>query len=137
MVFRCFIDINDSSITEKSLSDRLRNWEWFTIPPFIDMNIDKVDAGFGTKEWLLHTTLQDIIKEKKSSDYWNNIGNEILASFEKPAKVGIYLDRDIVFFKESPGYDSFYNVNLTVTKVKENPPFDFSGDDLSTDSRFW
>ena len=133
---RIYIYINDSSISENQISDLVEIWSFFNTPPFTVMHINKIDAGFGTKEWCLRAPLPNGISEKNRT-YWQNVGEEIFESFKMPLKVNLILDREPVFSKESSDYDTFYGIHLQATKVRATSPFDFSGDDLSNDPMFW
>ncbi|MBD5379284.1 MAG: hypothetical protein HDR74_05235 [Bacteroides sp.] len=133
---RIYIDINDLSISENQITDLVETWSFLNTPPFTLLHINKVDAGFGTKEWCIRAPLPNWIS-KKNRSYWQNVGEEIFNSFKLPLKVNIILDREPVFSKISPDYDALYSIHLQVTKVRDTPPFDFSGDDLSNDHRFW
>ena len=133
---RIYIDINDLSISEYQISDLVETWSFFNTPPFTSLHINKVDAGLGTKEWCIRASLPNWISEKNRS-YWQNVGEEIFNSFKLPLKVNLILDREPVFSKISPDYDALYSIHLQAIKVRDTPPFDFSGDDLSNDHRFW
>jgi hypothetical protein len=125
IILRCYVDINDDSTTEESLSQLAVKWEFFQKPPFTMMQIDRVYASWGRYEFLLSAELPSIIKEKEI-DYWKNIISEISESIKSPNKVNLYLDHTFISSSSTKDYDEWFGIELSVSKVQDTPKRGYS-----------
>jgi hypothetical protein len=119
-----FINIYDISITEEVIANKLSK-----IPIFHGGRLHK--SPDNRYCWIVNTTFSDEFKNHYTQSHWNFIGDNIHKLFDVPIYVSIYANNISVY----PNYQK-KNKTERVSKVKETL-FDFSGDDISTDLRFW
>ncbi len=124
MKVQIFINIDDMSITEEIIVKKLSKMSMLH-----GGRLHKSpDNRYG---WIVNTTFSDEFKNHYTQSHWNFIGDNIHKLFDVPIYVSIYANNISVY----PNYQK-KNKTERVSKVKETL-FDFSGDDISTDHRFW
>ena len=118
MVFRCYID-SHQTLTEYFLRTIFQNQRLFA-----EYKICKVEAGWGTKEWLVYSDAGRCL----ANDFnWDYIGNSIYNALPAPSTISIYMDKIAVFHKTHNEFDPWRNTDLKVSRVKSTY-FDFSGE---------
>ena len=124
MKIAIFINIDDISVTEEIIANKL-----IKIPILqggrLHKSPDKRDC------WILNTTFNDEFKNHYTQSFLNYLGDNIHKLLEVPVYVSIWANNRSVY----PNNQKKYKTEK-VSKVKETL-FDFSGDDISTDPRFW
>lgn len=118
MVFRCYID-SHQTLSEDFLIAIFQKQRLFA-----EYKICKVEAGWGSKEWLVYSDAGRCL----ANDFnWDYIGNNIYKALPTPSTISIYMDRSGVFHKTHHEFDPWRNVDLTVSRVRPTY-FDFSGE---------
>ncbi len=118
MVFRCYID-SHQTLTEYFLRTIFQNQRLFA-----EYKICKVEAGWGTKEWLVYSDAGRCL----ANDFnWDYIGNSIYNALPAPSTISMYMDKIAVFHKTHNEFDPWRNTDLKVSGVKSTY-FVFSGE---------
>ena len=118
MVFRCYID-SHQTLTEYLLRTIFQNQRLFA-----EYKICKVEAGWGTKEWLVYSDAGRCL----ANDFnWDYIGNSIYNALPAPSTISMYMDKIAVFHKTHNEFDPWRNTDLKVSGVKSTY-FVFSGE---------
>ena len=118
MVFRCYID-SHQTLTEYFLRTIFQNQRLFA-----EYKICKVEAGWGTKEWLVYSDAGRCL----ANDFnWDYIGNSIYNALPAPSTISMYMDKIAVFHKTHNEFDPWRNTDLKVSRVKSTY-FVFSGE---------
>lgn len=81
--------------------------------------------------WIVQTEFNDEFYNHYTKSFWKWLGDGVCKLFEVPVYVSIYADD----LQRYPKFQELRNVGY-VGKLQESK-FDFSGDDISTDPRFW
>lgn len=118
MVFRCYID-SHQTLTEYFLRTIFQNQRLFA-----EYKICKVEAGWGTKEWLVYS---DVGRCLANDFNWDYIGNSIYNALPAPSTISMYMDKIAVFHKTHNEFDPWRNTDLKVSGVKSTY-FVFSGE---------
>lgn len=109
MVFRCYID-SHQTLTEYFLRTIFQNQRLFA-----EYKICKVEAGWGTKEWLVYSDAGRCL----ANDFnWDYIGNSIYNALPAPSTISMYMDKIAVFHKTHNEFDPWRNTDLKVSGVK-------------------
>lgn len=118
MVFRCYID-SHQTLTEYFLRTIFQNQRLFA-----EYKICKVEAGWGTKEWLVYSDAGRCL----ANDFnWDYIGNSIYNALPATSTISMYMDKIAVFHKTHNEFDPWRNTDLKVSGVKSTY-FVFSGE---------
>lgn len=118
MVFRCYID-SHQTLTEYFLRTIFQNQRLFA-----EYKICKVEASWGTKEWLVYSDAGRCL----ANDFnWDYIGNSIYNALPAPSTISMYMDKIAVFHKTHNEFDPWRNTDLKVSGVKSTY-FVFSGE---------
>lgn len=118
MVIRCYID-SHQTLTEYFLRTIFQNQRLFA-----EYKICKVEAGWGTKEWLVYSDAGRCL----ANDFnWDYIGNSIYNALPAPSTISMYMDKIAVFHKTHNEFDPWRNTDLKVSGVKSTY-FVFSGE---------
>lgn len=118
MVFRCYID-SHQTLTEYFLRTIFQNQRLFA-----EYKICKVEAGWGTKEWLVYSDAGRCL----ANDFnWDYIGNSIYNALPAPSTISMYMDKIAVFHKTHNEFDPWRNTDLKMSGVKSTY-FVFSGE---------
>lgn len=122
LIFRCYIDSNDTSLTKEFISSIFDTLNFSS-----NYKIGRTDAGWGTKDWCIAIDLGAChIRDFN----WEVIGLEIYNSLHERSKINIYLNRENVFNRTSKFYDIWNGIELRATKVDNQINFDFSEEAL-------
>ena len=81
--------------------------------------------------WIVRTEFSDEFKSHYTKSFWKWLGDGVCKLFEASVYVSIYADE----LQRYPRFQEKRNVGY-IGRLQEIQ-FDFSGDDMSTDSRFW
>ena len=81
--------------------------------------------------WIVRTKFSDEFKNHYTKSFWKWLGDGVCKHFEIPVYVSIYAED----LQRYPRFQEKRNVGY-VDRLQE-PKFDFSEDDISTDHRFW
>jgi hypothetical protein len=81
--------------------------------------------------WIVRTKFSDEFKNHYTKSFWKWLGDGVCKQFEIPVYVSIYAED----LQRYPRFQEKRNVGY-VDRLQE-PKFDFSEDDISTDHRFW
>ena len=119
-----FINIGEASITEEMIANKLTKIVLFQ-GGTLNKSLDNKDV------WILKTKISDEFRKYYTQNFWKHIGDNVCKLFDIPVYVSIYANNLSVYPKFCERRNS-----VQVSKVKEIL-FDFSGDDISTNSIFW
>lgn len=118
MIFRCYID------SHQTLSEDFLKAVFQKQRLFAEYKICKVDAGWGSKEWLVYSDAGRCL----ANDFnWDYIGDRIYKELPVPSTISIYIDRCGVFHKTHTEFDPWRDTELKVSRIKSTS-FDFSGE---------
>lgn len=81
--------------------------------------------------WIVRTEVSNEYKKHYTKSFWKYFGDGIHELFDNSVYVSIYANN----LQKYPKFQDEQNIKC-VNRLQEIR-FDFSGDDISTDSRFW
>ena len=119
-----FINIGDIPMTEEEMLAKISKCSSFH-GGILNQSQDNRSV------WIVRTKFSDEFKNHYTKSFWKWLGDGVCKLFEVPVYVSIYADD----LQRYPKFQELRYVGY-VGKLQE-PKFDFSGDDISTDPRFW
>lgn len=119
-----YINIGDIPMTEEEMLAKISKCSSFH-GGALDQSQDNRSV------WIVRTKFSDEFKNHYTKSFWKWLGDGVCKQFNNPVCVNIYADD----LQRYPKFQGKRNIGY-VCRLQELK-FDFSGDDISTDPRFW
>lgn len=119
-----FINVVNTPMSEETMAAKLSKICLFH-GGILDQSLDNRSV------WIVKTKFSEEFKNHYTQSFWKRLGDGVRELFDTPVYVSIYADD----LQRYPKFQEKRSVGY-VGRIQDIQ-FDFSGDDISTDPRFW